>query len=146
MKRIVVFDGVCNLCNATVDFILRHDRRGLFVFASNGSEAGRTLLERHGVDPDRVESVYLVEEGRISSKSTAVLRIAWELGFPWSLATVFRVVPRPLRDVAYDLVARSRYRVFGRRETCRLPQPEERERFLDHHEDHESPRPPVEVT
>ncbi len=127
----MIFDGVCNLCNASVNFILRHDRRGVFRFASNTSEAGQDLLRQNGVDPEQVQSVYLVEDGRISSKSTAVLKIARDLGFPWSLAAVFRLVPRPIRDLFYDLVAKNRYRVFGKRETCRLPTPDERERFLD---------------
>lgn len=140
-RPVVVFDGVCNLCNASIDFLLRHDRRGVFRFASNQSGAGRKLLSERGVDPENVQSVYLVEaDGRVSSKSTAVLRIARELGWPWRLATVFRVVPRPVRDVVYDLVARSRYRLFGRRQTCRLPKPEERARFLEDEAEVLSPR------
>src|SRR5262245_25930474 len=92
-RPVVVFDGVCNLCNATVDFILRRDRRGLFRFASNQSAAGGALLSRAGIDPADVRSVYLVEGGRVSKRSTAALRIARGLGFPWSLAAAFLIVP-----------------------------------------------------
>lgn len=131
MRPVIIFDGVCNLCNASVDFVLRHDRRGELLFASNQSAAGRALLERFDVPPDDVSSVYLVEGDRIAARSTAALRVARRLGLPWSLAVPLLLLPRPLRDAAYDFVARNRYRWFGKKETCRLPTPEERARFLD---------------
>jgi predicted DCC family thiol-disulfide oxidoreductase YuxK len=131
MRPVIIFDGVCNLCNASVDFVIRRDRRGQFLFASNQSEAGRALLSRFGVAPGDVQSVYLVEGDRIASRSTAALRTARRLGLPWSLAAAFLAIPRPLRDVVYDFIARNRYRWFGKKETCRLPTPEERARFLD---------------
>lgn len=127
---VLIFDGVCGLCNASVDFVIRHDRRGVFRFAPSQSDSGRRLLERFGVDPDDVQSVYLVERGRIKARSTAALLVAWRLGFPWSLASVFLLVPRPLRDLVYNGIARNRYRWFGKKETCRLPTAEERSRFL----------------
>lgn len=128
---VVVFDGVCNLCNATVQFILNRDPAGRFRFAANQSAVGRQLLERLGLDPADVTSVYLIEEGRIWSRSTAVLRILRQLRQPWPLAYGLILIPRPLRDLAYGVVARLRYRLFGRREACRLPRPGERSRFLD---------------
>lgn len=130
MAPVIVFDGVCNLCHASVQFVLRHDRRERFRFAASQTDAGRQLLGRHGIDPDQVSTVYLIEGGRVSSKSTAALRIARGLGFPWSLASIFNVVPRVLRDWVYDLIARNRYRLFGRAEGCRLPTERERGRFV----------------
>ena len=130
MASVVVFDGVCNFCNASVNFIMARDPAGRFVFASNQSEAGAELLRRFGVDPEGVQSVYLVENDRIWSKSSAGLRIARRLRFPWNLLAVFRIVPRPIRDWGYDLIARNRYRWFGKTESCRLPSEAERARFL----------------
>jgi predicted DCC family thiol-disulfide oxidoreductase YuxK len=132
-RPVIVFDGVCNLCNASVDFVLKRDRREQFLFASNQSEAGRELLQGRGVaPPDDAPSVYLVEEdGRVSTRSTAALRIARRLRFPWWMAYAFIVAPRPLRDAVYDFIARNRYRWFGKSDTCRLPTAQERARFLD---------------
>jgi predicted DCC family thiol-disulfide oxidoreductase YuxK len=127
---VVVFDGVCGLCNATVDFLMRRDRRKRLRFASNQSAAGRALLARFGVDPEDVRTVYLIEGDRLSRKSSAALRIARTLGLPWKLAYALVIVPRFLRDAVYDWVARNRYKWFGKKETCRLPTPEERARFL----------------
>lgn len=131
MRPVIVFDGVCNLCNAAVDFVIRRDRGRRFLFASNQSEAGRALLESHGLDPADLRTIYLVEDGRVTDRSTAALRIARGLSGPWKLASGFLVVPRPLRDPVYKLIAHNRYRLFGRRETCRLPTADERARFLE---------------
>lgn len=140
MRPVIVFDGVCNLCNTLVDFVLRRDRRKAFLFASNQSEEGRDLLARHGADPSDVTTLYLIEDGRAFARSTAALRVARRLKFPWNLAYGLIVVPRPVRDWAYRLIARNRYRLFGKSEICRLPTPEERERFLDG----KGPTPPAE--
>jgi predicted DCC family thiol-disulfide oxidoreductase YuxK len=130
-KPIILFDGVCNLCNGSVDFIIRRDRCGIFRFASLQSAAGRALLQQHGLPPDTLDSVVLVDEAGVHARSTAALRIARKLGAAWPLAYAFIVVPRPLRDALYDFIAHRRYRWFGKRETCRLPSPAERDRFLD---------------
>lgn len=124
---VVVFDGVCNLCNTTVDLLVRLDRHGRLRFASNQSPAGSSLI---GTAPNGGDSIYFVEADRVSSESTAVLRIASHLAFPWRLAKLGWVVPRPLRDWIYRLIARNRYKWFGKRDTCRLPTPDERSRFL----------------
>lgn len=129
-KAIVIFDGVCNFCDASVRFLMNRDPRGRFLFASNRSEAGSSLLRGFGIEPDSVESVYLVDRGRIWSKSGAALQIARRMPFPWRLGAVFVVIPRFLRDWVYDLIARNRYRWFGRAESCRLPLERERDRFL----------------
>jgi len=132
MKPVILFDGVCNLCNHAVDFVLRHEAAPEFRFAASQSPAGRRLMDQAGISADDVaRSVYLIEDGRVSSKSTAVLRIARRMRFPWSLAGGFLVAPRPLRDWCYGLISRNRYRWFGKREVCRLPTQEERSRFLE---------------
>src|SRR5262245_22905218 len=105
MKPVVVFDGVCGLCSATVDFIMKRDPRGRFLFAANQSDAGRALLAERGIESAEVSTIYLVEDGRVSSKSTAALRIARGLRFPWFLAYVLILIPRFLRDAVYDWVA-----------------------------------------
>lgn len=127
---IVIFDGVCNLCNASVDFIIRHDRQGRFRFTANQHETGRQILAENGLAPESADTVFLYEGGRLYNRSTAALRIARGLGLPWSLAWAGMILPRPLRDAVYAWIARNRYRWFGKKETCRLPTPEERSRFL----------------
>ncbi|MEW5927897.1 MAG: thiol-disulfide oxidoreductase DCC family protein [Gemmatimonadota bacterium] len=127
---VVLFDGVCNLCNGSVQFIVRHDPAGRFRFASLQSEAGQALLRRHGLDPTDLFSVILVEGGRAYARSDAALRIARGLTGPWRAAGALRAVPRPLRDAAYGWVARNRYRWFGKQEACMIPTPELRARFL----------------
>jgi predicted DCC family thiol-disulfide oxidoreductase YuxK len=125
---------VCNLCNGFVQFVIRHDPAGRFRFAALQSEAGRALLAAHGLTPAAVaaepESVLLLSAGRLHSHSTAVLRIAQGLGGVWRLAGAGWLLPRAWRDAAYRLVARHRYRWFGRRESCMLPTPELKARFL----------------
>lgn len=128
----ILFDGVCNLCNGFVQFIIRHDAAGRFRFAALQSEAGQALLAAHGaapIPPDP-ESVLLLTGGRFYSHSGAVLRIAQELGWPWRLAAVGWVMPRVGRDALYRFVARNRYRWFGRQENCMLPTPALKARFL----------------
>jgi predicted DCC family thiol-disulfide oxidoreductase YuxK len=128
---VLLFDGVCNLCNGSVQFILRRDPRARFRFASLQSAVGQRYLEELGVDRQAVDSVILVEGGRWYQESDAALRVVRILGGPWRVLGIFRMVPRPLRDRLYRLIARNRYRWFGKRETCWLPTPELRERFLD---------------
>jgi len=124
---IVLFDGVCNLCNGAVQFILARDPGARFQFAALQSETARRLLGTNA----SLESLALVEAGQVFRKSAAVLRIARKLRFPWTLLYVFVVVPRPARDLIYDWVARHRYGWFGKRDTCAVPTPGVRERFLD---------------
>ena len=127
---IIIFDGVCHLCNSSVDFVMRRDKQRQFRYTANQMEAGQTILRAHGLDPEQIHTVYLQENGRLYSKSTAALRIARRLGFPWSLAWVFMIIPAFLRNIVYDFIARNRYKWFGKKETCRLPTPEERALFL----------------
>jgi predicted DCC family thiol-disulfide oxidoreductase YuxK len=126
-QSIVLFDGVCNLCNGLVQFILPRDPAGRFRFASLQSDAARRLLK--GDAP--VETIVLIEEGKTYVKSAAALRIARRLRFPWPLLYALTVVPRGLRDIVYDWVARHRYVWFGKRDVCMVPSPQWRGRFME---------------
>jgi len=126
-RRVVLFDGVCNLCNGAVQFIIRRDLHARFQFAALQSEAAAKLL-RTG---PTLDSFVLMEGDRVFTKSAAALRIARGLRFPWPLLFIFWLIPRPLRDLVYDWVASHRYAWFGKRDSCMLPTPELRQRFLD---------------
>ena len=134
---IILYDGVCGLCNSLVQFLLKHDKDGRLRFASLQSDFAEKVLRRHGFDPKDLDTLHVVEnyeqpDERVLQRSDAVLRAGRELGGHWSvLATISKIVPRPLRDVAYRFVAQNRYRVFGKYETCMLPDPGQRSRFLD---------------
>jgi predicted DCC family thiol-disulfide oxidoreductase YuxK len=134
--HLVLYDGVCGLCNCLVRFVLRHDHRGVFRFASLQSAVGRSIVEQSGGDPDDLSSFYAVADyqtaaARIFTRSDGTLFVAGELGWPWKAARWMRFVPRGIRNRAYDLVARTRYRVFGRYDHCPIPRPEVRQRFID---------------
>lgn len=127
---IILFDGVCNLCNAAVSFVLARDSAGRFAFAALQSAAGLRLQRQYGLTGAAPDSVVLIDRGRVYMRSDAALRIARGLGWPWALLGMLLLLPVPLRDPFYAFVARYRYRWFGRRGVCRLPSPEERGRFL----------------
>jgi len=134
---IVLYDGVCGLCNRSVQFLLKHDKDGRFRFASLQSNFAEKVLGRHGLDPKDLDTVHVVENydqpgERVLQRSDAILRAGRELGGFWSASSsVARIVPRPLRDLVYRFVATNRYRVFGKYDTCMLPDPNQRSRFLD---------------
>ena len=127
---VILFDGVCNLCSGTVQFVLRRDKGGRFVFASLQSAAGRELLECCTPPGTALDTLVLVQDGRCLTRSDAALAVVRELRWPWSALGVFRIVPRFLRDRCYDWIAHHRYRWFGRRESCIVPSPDQRKRFL----------------
>lgn len=126
---LILFDGVCNLCNGAVKFIIPRDPQGLFHFASLQSDFGQALLSKHNIEGQPLDSLILLDHHHMYLKSDAVLRIARELSKPWPLFSGFRLIPRPLRDGLYDLVARHRYRVFGKKDTCMIPAKGIRDRF-----------------
>jgi predicted DCC family thiol-disulfide oxidoreductase YuxK len=128
---ILLFDGVCNLCNAAVRFVIRFDAAARFQFAPLQSAVGQALLERHGLATADFDSVVLIEDGDYATKSTAALRVARQLDGPWPLLYPLIVLPERVRDRAYDVVADYRYRLFGRKDECPVPDPEIRERFAD---------------
>ena len=130
-EAVLLFDGVCTLCNAAVDIVMRHDRRGRFAFASLQSEAAGAFLAARGQSADALlDTVVLIDADGVHTQSDAALRVLRGLGLPWSLGSALVAVPRPLRDAVYRWVARNRYRWFGTKETCRLPTPAERARFV----------------
>ena len=130
-ERIILFDGVCNLCNGAVNFVIDRDPMARFKFAALQSDYGQAESKKLGLRTDVPESIVLLEDGQAFVRSAAALRIARGLGLPWSLWYALIVLPAPLRDALYDWVARNRYGWFGRREECRVPTRESRKRFVE---------------
>ena len=135
-RHLLLYDGVCGLCDRLVQFVLAHDPGGVFDFAPLQSATGRAAVAREGGDPDALTSFYVVRDYRTAQarslvKARAALFVARTLGFPWNVAALFGVLPTAVLDWGYDVVARSRYRVFGRFDQCALPRPEQRKRFVD---------------
>jgi predicted DCC family thiol-disulfide oxidoreductase YuxK len=135
IEPIVLFDGVCKFCNASVNFLIDHDAKARLRFAAMQSPAGQALLEKFGLCKTRFDTMVLVEGERFSVRSTAALRITLYLDGWWWLASSALLVPTFLRDFAYSILARNRYRWFGELDACRLPTPDLRRRFLDEHEE-----------
>jgi len=128
---ILFFDGHCNLCNNSVDFVITRDKKRVFRFAPLQGETAKDVLGVVNIDLEHPDSFVLSKDNKVYFRSTAALMVARQLGFPWSLTSLFLVVPPFIRDAVYNLIARNRYKWFGRKETCRLPSPEERSLFLD---------------
>lgn len=133
---VILYDGVCGLCSRGVRFVLKRDRESVFRFASLQSSAGREILARHGIAPDALDTFYVVRDfelagERVLSKSSAAIYTAERLGGVWKAATMLRVLPPRVRDLVYDMIARHRYRLFGRYDTCPLPEARYRDRFID---------------
>lgn len=130
MERIILFDGVCNLCNGSVRFIIKRDPLGYFKFSSLQSIAGKKLMEKHKVRND-INSFILLENDHVFTKSSAALRVSMRLKGLWKILVVLIIIPKPIRDVIYNLVAKNRYKWFGKSDQCIIPTPEVRERFLE---------------
>ena len=130
MKRIILFDGECNLCNSSVQFILKRDPNGKFHFTSLQGKIGQGLLKKHGQEM-AVNSFVLIEDEKLYLKSNAALRVCRQLNGLWKLFTIFQVVPPFVRDFVYDIVAANRYKWFGRNESCLLPSSKWKDRFLE---------------
>jgi predicted DCC family thiol-disulfide oxidoreductase YuxK len=130
LDGIWLFDGLCNFCSGSVQTALRLDRKGVIRFTPLQSPFGRAIATRYGLDVENPESFLFFDHGRPLSASDAVLALARRLGPPANLAAVFALVPKPLRDAGYGLVARNRYRLMGKREACMVPTPEQRARFV----------------
>ena len=127
---IILFDAECVLCSANAQFVLSHDKRRRFRLASMQGDVGSALYRRFGIDPANPDSIIVVDGDRMVRDSDAVLSIYAEMGWPWRALSVFRLVPRFIRDPLYLLIARNRYRLFGKRDRCWLPAPEFRDRLL----------------
>lgn len=128
---IILFDGVCNLCNNSVQFILTRDSQRKFLFGSLQGEAGQALLKKFNLPADHFHSFVLIEGEKVYTKSTAALRVAKHLKRGWQLLYGFIILPKFLRDGIYRWIANNRYKWFGKRDTCRVPTPQEKSRFLD---------------
>ena len=133
---IVLYDGVCGLCNGAVQFLLKRDRHDRLRFASLQSEFAATLLRRHGVDHQDLDTVYVVLNSgeaneALLAKSDAFLQLAKVIGGGWNIARIGRIIPRPIRNWLYDFVARHRYQVFGKYEACMLPDPRHKHKFIE---------------
>ncbi len=128
---IILFDGVCNFCNHSINFVIDHDSRQKFKFASLQSTLGQTLLASTDLSATQIDSVVYIHNGKAYIESTAALNIARQLDGLWSWLYVLKFVPQPLRDWGYRLIAKNRYRLFGKQEACRIPTPELKSRFLE---------------
>ena len=131
-KKIILFDGVCNLCNSSVLFVIRRDKKDLYRFAALQSDLGKEFVASRGIDTTKTDSIILVEPDlAYYTKSSAALKIGRGFGGGWKLLALFEWIPPVIRDFFYDIVAKNRYRWFGRREACMIPTPELRAKFLD---------------
>jgi predicted DCC family thiol-disulfide oxidoreductase YuxK len=128
---IVLFDGVCNFCNASVNFVMERDRHDYFRYAALQLDAGLKIMADNGLEAGKLDTLLLYEDGKIYTRSTAALRIARKLSGGWPLFYAFIIIPRPIRDFFYNLIAKNRYRLFGRQEACQVPTPDRRAKFLD---------------
>ena len=128
---VLLFDGHCNLCNGSVQWIIRRDPEATFRFASLQSDAGRSILRKAGMNTDDLDTVVLYYEGALHTRSDAALKVLLLLGPPWSWLYPLSILPRTFRNTVYDWIARNRYRWFGRSESCMIPSPELKARFLD---------------
>ncbi len=130
-RSVILFDGVCNFCNGAVNYVIDRDPEGYFLFASLQSNAGKDILRQFGKDAESLDTLIMIEEDHCYTRSTAALRIAKRLQSPLKLSYCLIIIPSPIRDIFYRLFSRSRYRLFGKRETCRIPTAEERSRFIE---------------
>jgi predicted DCC family thiol-disulfide oxidoreductase YuxK len=130
MRRIILFDGVCNFCDSSVQFIIKRDPNGNYQFASLQGETGRLLLKEFDLE-ENLDSIVYIEDDRFYKKSAAALRICKNLEGVWRLFVIFKIIPTPIRDFIYDIVAKNRYKWFGKKDSCMIPSPEIRNRFLE---------------
>lgn len=130
-KSLILFDGVCNLCNSSVNFIIKHDPKELFLFASLQSDAAKEILLQLNEEKIKMDSILLIEEGEIFEKSSAALRISKKLNKGFKLLYIFIVLPKPIRNFVYDYIAKNRYKWYGKKDSCMIPTPELKQRFID---------------
>jgi predicted DCC family thiol-disulfide oxidoreductase YuxK len=127
---VLLFDGVCNFCNDTVNTLIKLDRKGVIRYAPLQSETGQNMLDAFGYDGEQLSSLVLIADGNLYTKSDATFQIAKHLGGLWHLFRIFKIVPRPIRNGVYDWIARNRYKSFGKKDSCMIPTPDVRGRFL----------------
>ena len=130
-KQLILFDGICNLCNSSVQYVIKHDSKDKFIFTALQSEVGQQIIKEYNIDTAKTDSILLyTPEVGISSKSTAALKIAFQLGFPNNLLCVFFIIPPFIRNWVYDYIANNRYKWYGKKESCMIPTPELKSKFL----------------
>lgn len=129
-KPIILFDGVCNFCNAIVNFIIRQDRKNVFLFAALQSESGKKLLEQYHINWQRSDSFVVIENDKAYIKSNATLKLYAKLPWYWGWTQIFWIVPKFIRDWIYSVIARNRYKWFGKKDECMVPSQEVKQRFL----------------
>ncbi|HMO62098.1 MAG TPA: thiol-disulfide oxidoreductase DCC family protein [Ferruginibacter sp.] len=127
---VILFDGVCNFCDSTINLVIRRDKKHRIKFAPLQSMAGSQLLQQYGIDENAMDSFVFIENGKAYTKSTAALKVSRYMNRLWPLMAVFFIVPRPVRDAVYDYVAARRYKWFGKKDQCMIPTPDMRSRFL----------------
>jgi predicted DCC family thiol-disulfide oxidoreductase YuxK len=131
-KKIILFDGVCNLCNSAVQFVINHDKKDVFRFVALQSELGQQILKHIGINPANIDSIVLYEPGiAYYYKSSAAIQIAKNLGGFLHLGTIFRIIPTVIRNQLYDYIAKNRYKWYGKKESCMIPTPELKIKFLE---------------
>jgi predicted DCC family thiol-disulfide oxidoreductase YuxK len=128
--KVILFDGVCNLCNSSVTLVIKNDKAGVFRFAALQSEIGETLVATFGINTSKVDSILLIDQDKIYAKSTAALKIARHLSGAYPLLYGFIIIPPVIRNLVYDFIAKHRYKWFGRKDTCMIPSPELKNKFL----------------
>jgi predicted DCC family thiol-disulfide oxidoreductase YuxK len=130
-KKIILFDGVCNLCNASVQFVIQHDKKDIFRFVALQSDLGKKIIKHIGIDSKNIDSIVLYEPGvAYYYKSTAAIEIAKYLGGFFHYGTVFKIIPAGIRNILYDYIAKNRYRWYGKQEQCLIPTDELKSKFL----------------
>ena len=129
-KPIILFDGICNLCDGAVQFIIKHDPDGIFLFASLQSEAGQNLLKQFQLPLENFNSFILLQNDKAYNKSTGALKVARQIKGAWSWLYIFMIIPKFIRDVVYNWIAKNRYKWFGKKDACMLPTPDLKARFL----------------
>ena len=131
-KKIILFDGVCNLCNDSVLKVIKQDKNNVFMFTSLQSDIGKQIINHIKIDTSKIDSIILYEPGvSYDVKSTAALKIMKEFGGMWSLLQIFWIFPEPIRNIVYDYIAKNRYKWFGKKESCMIPTPELKAKFLE---------------
>ncbi|HXJ99311.1 MAG TPA: thiol-disulfide oxidoreductase DCC family protein [Gelidibacter sp.] len=130
-QKLILFDGVCNLCDASVQYVIKHDKNDVFRYTALQSEVGQFIIKKFNVDTSKTDSILLYSpENTIFYKSTAALKIASKLGFPRNLMAIFLIVPTFIRNFVYDFIAKNRYKWYGKKEECMIPTPELKSKFL----------------
>lgn len=131
-KQLILFDGICNLCNNSIQYVIKHDKKNVFMFAALQSNIGQQVIKAYHIDPAKTDSILLYsEENGLSIKSTAALKIAKHLGVPRNLLSVFLIIPAFLRNLVYDYIAKNRYKWYGKKNQCMIPTAQLQDKFLN---------------